>query len=93
MYISAYQEYLLGKTTRAIIHVTRGLEIMVQLTWFALPCCIIFLVSLISSTYWLSLVTGSLDAFLFVALIVKIGTAGKEKIDPCIAKKTVELEH
>ncbi len=66
---------------------------MVQLTWFALPCSIIFLVSLISSTYWLSLVTGSLDAFLFVALIVKIGTAGKEKIDPWIAKKTVELEH
>jgi len=55
---------------------------MVQLTWFALPCSIIFLVSLISSNYWLSLVTGSFNAFLSIALIVKVGTIDKEKIDP-----------
>ncbi len=53
---------------------------MVQLTWFVVPCSILLMISLISLNYLLSLVAGSLDAFLVIALIVKIGTIDKERI-------------
>jgi hypothetical protein len=67
---------------------------MVQLTWFAVPCIILLVISLISFNYWLSLVTGSLYAFLIIALIVKIGMINNEKIDSTWkTKKIAELEH
>jgi hypothetical protein len=52
---------------------------MIQLTWFVVPCSIFLIISLVSFSYWLSLLASSLDAFLVIALLVKIGRIGKEK--------------
>jgi hypothetical protein len=54
---------------------------MVQLTWFVVPCSILLVIGLISYNYFVSLVAGILDAFLIIALSIKIGTINKEKID------------
>jgi hypothetical protein len=52
------------------------------------------MIGLISSNYWLSLVAGSLDTFLVIALIVKIGRIDKEKIDTTwTTNERAELEH
>jgi hypothetical protein len=49
---------------------------------------------LISFNYLLILVVGSLDAFLIIALSLKIGTVDKEKIDATwTTKKRAEIEH
>ncbi len=66
---------------------------MVQLAWFALPCSILFLISLISFNYWLSLAVGSLDAFLIIALCIKIDKINKKEIDPTgITMKIAEID-
>ena len=67
---------------------------MVQFTLFVVPCSILLMIGLISSNYWLSLVAGSLDTFLVIALIVKIGRIDKEKIDTTwTTNERAELEH
>jgi hypothetical protein len=60
---------------------TKGLKIMVQLTWFVVPCSIVLMIGLISVNYLLSLVAGALDAFLVIALSIKIGSVDRGKID------------
>jgi len=54
---------------------------MVQLTWFAVPCSILLLISLISFNYWLLLITGSADALLAIALCIKIDKTNNMKTD------------
>jgi len=54
---------------------------MVQLTLFVIPCSILLMISLILSNYWLSLEVGSLDAFLIIALFIKIDKIDNKKID------------
>ncbi len=61
---------------------------MVQLTWFTVPCTILLLIGLISFNYCLSLLTGCLDTFLIIALIVKIGKINDEKNSNWKTKKT-----
>ncbi len=56
-------------------------EIMIQLTWFILPCTILFLVSVISFYYWLSILAGSLGVFLIVGLCIKVNKIDNKKID------------
>ena len=82
------------KNARVIKHAYKGLEIMVQLTWFALPCSILFGISVISFNYWLSIVTGSSIVFLINALFIKIGQIDNKTIDTTrTTKKIVKLEH
>jgi hypothetical protein len=67
---------------------------MVQLTWFVVPCSILLVIGLISYNYFVSLVAGILDAFLIIALSIKIGTINKEKIDATWKTvKRAEIEH
>jgi len=66
---------------------------MVQLTWFTIPCSILLLIGLISFNYWLSLVTGSLDAVLIIALVVKIGKINNKKNSTWQTKKMAKIEH
>lgn len=67
---------------------------MVQLTWFALLCSILFVISVISFNYWLSTVVGSSGVFLIIALCIKIAKIDNQKIDTTwTTKKIVELEH
>jgi len=67
---------------------------MVQLTWFVVPCSIVLMIGLISFNYLLSLVAGSSDAFLIIALSIKIGKIDKGKIDATwITTKRVDIEH
>ena len=67
---------------------------MVQLTWFALPCSILFVFSVISFNYWLSIVAGSWAVFLIIALCIKIAKIDNKKIDTTgTTKKIFELEH
>jgi len=54
---------------------------MVQLTLFALPCAILFLISLVSFNYLLSIVVGSLGTLLIIALCIKINKINNTKID------------
>jgi hypothetical protein len=54
---------------------------MVQLTWFVLPCSILFLVSVILFYYWLSIVAGSLGAFLIIGLCIKVNKIDNKKIE------------
>ncbi len=82
MYISACCKCLNGKTTSAINHAFKEFEIMVQLTWFILPCSILFLVGFISFYYWLSIVAGSFGVSLIIGLCVKVNKIDNKKIDP-----------
>jgi hypothetical protein len=52
---------------------------MVQLTWFVLPCSILFLISLISFNSWLSLMMGFLSAFLIIGLCIKVNKIDNKK--------------
>ncbi len=54
---------------------------MVQLTWFTLPCSIIFMIGLVSFNYELSIAAGSLVAVLVAALFVKIHKINSGKIE------------
>ena len=82
------------KNARVIKHAYKGLEIMVQLTWLALPCSILFVISIISFNYWLSILTGSSTVFLIIALFIKIGQIDNKTTDTTrTAKKIVKLEH
>ena len=54
---------------------------MVQLTWFVLPCSILFLISLISFNSWLSPMMGFLSAFLIIGLCIKVNKIDNKKID------------
>jgi hypothetical protein len=54
---------------------------MVQLTWFVLPCTILFVISLISFNYWLSLTMGFLSAFLIIGLFIKVSKIDNKRID------------
>lgn len=54
---------------------------MVQLAWFTLPCSIIFMISLVSFNYGLSIASGSLDAILVAALFIKIHRINSGKIE------------
>ncbi len=66
---------------------------MVQLTWFVVPCSILLMIGLISFNYLLSLIAGFLDAFLIIALSIKIGTIDKGKIDATwTTNKRAEME-
>jgi hypothetical protein len=56
-----------------------GLVTMVQLTWFVLPCSILFLISLISFNSWLSLMMGFLSAFLIIGLCIKVNKIDNKK--------------
>jgi hypothetical protein len=52
------------------------------------------MIGLISFNYLLSLVAGSSDAFLIIALSIKIGKIDKGKIDATwITTKRVDIEH
>jgi hypothetical protein len=54
---------------------------MVQLTWFVLPCSILFFVGVLSFYYWLSILAGSLGAFLVVGLCIKVNKIDNKKIE------------
>ena len=67
---------------------------MGALTWFALTYGILFVISLISFNYWLSLALSFLGVFLIIVLCVKVDALDNEKSEePWTTKKIMELEH
>ena len=67
---------------------------MAALTWFALTYGILFVISLISFNYWLSLALSFLGVFLIIVLCVKFDALGNEKSDETwTTKKIMEPEH